>query len=55
MAPFPRNVEDFDSDPRIAFDKARNQHILEDENGKEWVWFSSVGKWTEAVSAPFLV
>jgi hypothetical protein len=47
---FPRRVEQFANDDRIAFDKAKDQWILEDEDGKEWAFYESVGKWTQSVS-----
>ena len=46
---FPRKIAEFDQDDRIAFDKGKNQWILEDEDGTEWVFYEKVGAWTQSV------
>ena len=48
---FPRRKEDFDNDDRIAFSRADNKYILEDEDGTEWEWTEETGegRWVPVV------
>ncbi|KAM3415295.1 hypothetical protein BST61_g8824 [Cercospora zeina] len=48
-APFPLIQELFGHDTRISYSKSKDCFILEDENGKEWEWLESWGKWTETI------
>lgn len=51
-APFPTEVDDFDADERVSFDRLTETYKLEDERGEEWEWLTKPGKWVPVVRDP---
>jgi HIV Tat-specific factor 1 len=49
--PFPQKESDFGSDTRISYSKVDQKFILEDDDGSEWEFDASLGKWMPSVSA----
>lgn len=50
-ADFPRDPEEFDSDPRISFSKLDNKFILETEDGQEFEYDTALKRWVQTVSS----
>jgi HIV Tat-specific factor 1 len=48
--PFPQQESDFGSDTRISYSKVDEKFILEEEDGSEWEFDASLGKWMPSVS-----
>ncbi|KAL1862157.1 hypothetical protein Plec18170_000981 [Paecilomyces lecythidis] len=53
-ADFPRDPEDFDSDPRISFSKLDNKFILETEDGQEFEYDTALKRWVQTVDDELL-
>ncbi|KAF2196536.1 putative nuclear mRNA splicing factor-associated protein [Delitschia confertaspora ATCC 74209] len=49
VQPFPHEVDDFGNDERVAFSKAAGKWLLEDENGTEWEFNETAGRWTQTI------
>lgn len=49
--PFPQQESDFGSDTRISYSKVDEKFILEDDDGSEWEFDASLGKWMPSVSS----
>lgn len=48
---FPRDPEEFDSDPRISFSKLDNKFILETEDGQEFEYDTALKRWVQTVGS----
>ena len=46
---FPQAPEDFEADARVSYSKLDNKWILEDDDGSEWEFDDSKGKWIPSV------
>ncbi|KAJ9201295.1 hypothetical protein DTO164E3_3602 [Paecilomyces variotii] len=53
-ADFPRDPEEFDSDPRISFSKLDNKFILETEDGQEFEYDTALKRWVQTVDDELL-
>ncbi|KAJ9233677.1 hypothetical protein DTO169E5_6882 [Paecilomyces variotii] len=53
-ADFPRDLEEFDSDPRISFSKLDNKFILETEDGQEFEYDTALKRWVQTVDDELL-
>jgi HIV Tat-specific factor 1 len=51
---FPVNPEEFDSDHRISFSKLDNKYILVQDDGSEYEFDESLGRWVSAVDEALL-
>ena len=49
---FPTAKEEFGEDERISFDQVSQSYKLEDDNGNEWEFIESRGKWVPVVRNP---
>lgn len=48
--PFPRDVAQFETDPRIVFNGEEDNWHLDDEDGEKWEWSAERGAWQTRVS-----
>lgn len=47
--PFPKTIDEFDSDSRVSFSKLDNKYILENDDGSEWEFDTNLSKWIPSV------
>ena len=49
---FPKEVEEFDADPRISFSKLDNKYLLENDDGQEYEFDEKLKRWVPVVRPP---
>ena len=49
---FPKEVGEFDADPRVSFSKLDSKYILETDDGQEYEFDEKLKRWVPVVRSP---
>ena len=52
VSSFPKEVEEFDADPRVSFSKLDSKYILETDDGQEYEFDEKLKRWVPVVRFP---
>ena len=52
VSSFPKEVEEFDADPRVSFSKLDSKYILETDDGQEYEFDERLKRWVPVVRSP---
>ena len=52
VSSFPKEVEEFDADPRVSFSKLNSKYILETDDGQEYEFDEKLKRWVPVVRSP---
>ena len=52
VSSFPKEVEEFEADPRVSFSKLDSKYILETDDGQEYEFDEKLKRWVPVVRSP---